>query len=84
MVDFTYGMTLASDLTGSQWMGWWSGFLCGLWSHCCSVCHFGWYQDVNGHMMCVVFWMDSSMHTELDIWKVMSSWMELDIWKGMD
>ena len=55
MVDFTYGMTLECDLAGSQWIGWKSGFLCGLWSHCCSVCHFGWYQDGNGDMICVVF-----------------------------
>ena len=30
MVDFTYGMTLVCDLASSQWMGWKSGFLCGL------------------------------------------------------
>ena len=30
MVDFTYGMTLECDLTGSQWIRWKSGFLCGL------------------------------------------------------
>ena len=30
MEYFTYSMTLASDLTGSQWIRWKSGFLCGL------------------------------------------------------
>ena len=30
MVDFTYYITLECDLAGSQWIGWKSGFLCGL------------------------------------------------------
>ena len=30
MVDFTYDITLECDLAGSQWIGWKSGFLCGL------------------------------------------------------
>ena len=79
MVDFTYDITLECDLAGSQWIGWKSGFLCGLWSLCCSVCHFGWYQDENGYMICVVFWMDSSMHLELDIWKRMDLLMYLEL-----
>ena len=56
MEDFTYNMTLASDLTGSQWIRWNCGFLClwSLWSHCCSDGYLGWCHEGKGDMICVV------------------------------